>query len=257
VQPWEPGLAAFDQGQGNRMTSSTPCFVGVPSMLSIVEHLAQDIDIVFHAHVGRIARGSAEWFLFDGHERPLGIAGFDGLVLALPSVLALELVRGVPELAGALGPRLAAVQWDACWTASVVLSRLSGIEFDAAFIRDDPILVWAAREGSKPRRSNPPGMPERWLLQARASWSNNFARLAPDEAGRWMQRAFAARLARPLQQKSCYAVHWPQASPTGSLGAPFHWDAPLTFGLAGDWCSGASIESAFLSGSGVAQAIAS
>jgi renalase len=124
-----------------------------------------------------------------------------------------------------------------------------------AFIRDDPILVWAARECSKPARHCGEGVAERWLLQARASWSNNFAQLLPDEAGRWMQRAFAARLARPLAQKSCMAVRWPYATPVGFLPEAFLWDPARTIGVTGDWCGGASVESAFLSGLSIVQAI--
>jgi predicted NAD/FAD-dependent oxidoreductase len=260
LQAWAPALAEFDKGLGNLVKASLPCYVGVPSMQSIADVLAQDLDIVYGAQVGRIARGSAEWYLFDTQDRPLGIAGFDGLVLAIPSVAALELVRGLaefaPEIAGQLGRSLGEITWDPCWTASVTLSRPSGIEFDAAFIRDDPILVWAAREGSKPGRNADAAVGERWLLQARASWSKNFCQLPAEEAGRWMQRAFAARLGRALLQKSCVAVHWPYATPSRFLQQSCLWDPARTFGLAGDWCGGASVESAFLSGLGIAQAIA-
>jgi hypothetical protein len=197
-------------------------------------------------------QGSAEWYLFDAQERPLGIAGFDGLVLALPSVVARGLLGGVPELAALLEP----VRWDACWTAGVSLSRPSGIEFDVAFIRDDPILAWAARECSKPRRRKGPESAERWLLQARPTWSNNFGHLAPDDAARWMQRAFAARLARPMAQKSTMAMRWAHATPAAPLSQSFLWDSVRKLGLAGDWCGGASVEAAFLSGCGVAGAIA-
>lgn len=255
VQRWEPALAAFEHGQGSRMSSAVSCYVGMPTMHAIAERLGAGLDVVYRAQVGRITRGSAEWYLFDRDGRPLGISGFDGLVLAVPSPMALELVRGVDGLAAPLAPRLEPIAWDACWTTSVVFSRMGNIEFDVAFIRDDPILSWAAREGSKPGRELPAGVPERWLLQARPTWSKNFAHLTPDEAGRWMQRAFAARLARPMQQRSCIAVHWPYASPLGQFGAPCHWDASQTFGMAGDWCTGSSVESAYLSGTALAQAI--
>jgi predicted NAD/FAD-dependent oxidoreductase len=259
AQRWEPALMEFDKGQGNVVKASVACYVGVPSMQSLADHLARDLDIVFDTQVARITRGSAEWYLFDALDRPLGISGFDGLVLAVPSPVALGLVRGLveftPDDALTLVQRLESVSWDACWTASVALSRPSGIEFDVAFIRDDPILVWAARECSKPTRRKGEGVAERWLLQARANWSNNFAQLPPEEAGRWMQRAFAARLARPLAQKSCMAIRWPYATPAGFLSERFVWDGAKTIGLAGDWCGGASVESAYLSGLQVARAI--
>jgi predicted NAD/FAD-dependent oxidoreductase len=260
VQRWDPVLAEFDKGQGMVVKATAPAYVGVPSMQSLAEHLAENLDIVFGAEVGRIARGSAEWYLFDAQDRPLGIAGFDGLVLAVPSPVALGLLRALaefaPEAVPDLAARLEAVTWDACWSACVSLSRPSGIEFDVAFIRDDPILGWAGREGSKPGRRSAAGVAERWILQARASWSNSFPDLSPDDAGRWMQRAFAARLARPLLQKACLAVRWQHASPVGLFEPGHVWDAERRIGVAGDWCGGSSIESAFLSGQGVARSIA-
>ena len=204
LRSWEPVLAELDNGRASTLQATMASFVGVPTMQSLAEFLALNLEIVLDTAIGRIARGSTEWFLFDTRGRQLGIAGFDGVVVAIPSIDALVLVRDQTDLADVLE----AVQWDACWSASLTLSRPSGIEFDGAFINDDPILAWAARESSKPLRVMPEGVAERWVLQARSSWSNSFAAMAPDDAARWMQRAFAARLARPMAQKSCAAVLW-------------------------------------------------
>jgi len=252
VRTWEASLAELSNGQVTAVAPGSARFVGVPTMHSIAQFLARDRDIVFDAEVGRISRGSSEWYLFDPRQRQLGIVGFDGLVLAIPSTDALRLIRTETDFA----TRLEAVRWDACWTASLALSRPSGIEFDAAVINDDPILSWAARETSKPMRQSGEGVAERWLLQARSTWSRNFIDMSVDEAARWMQRAFAARLARPLAQKSCSALRWRISTPAEALPETFLWDAERAIGLAGDWCGGSRIESAYLSGLALAQAIA-
>jgi predicted NAD/FAD-dependent oxidoreductase len=251
VSSWETNLAELSGGQAALVQTNARRYVGIPSMQSIAIDLARGLDIVFDAPVARIARGSAEWYLFDPHERPLGIAGFDGLVMAVPSIDALPLVRSQTDFA----PRLEAVRWDACWTSSLALSRPSTIEFDAAFINDDPILAWAARESSKPLRRNGEGVAERWLLQARPGWSNSFLELPSDDAARWMQRAFAARVARPLAQKTCTAMLWRTGTPAEVLPETFLWDAQRVIGLAGDWCGGARVEAAYVSGLALAQAI--
>lgn len=252
VRTWEASLAELSNGQVTAVAPGNARFVGVPAMQNIAQFLSRDIDIVFDAEVGRISRGSSEWYLFDPRERQLGIVGFDALVLAIPSIDALRLVRAVTDFA----PRLETVRWDACWTASLALSRPSGIEFDAAVINDDPILSWAARETSKPMRQSGAGVAERWVLQARSTWSKNFIDMSVDEAARWMQRAFAARLARPLAQKSCAALRWRISTPAEALPELYLWDPERAIGLAGDWCGGSRIESAYLSGLGLAQAIA-
>ncbi len=252
LRSWDAVLVDMSGGQMGRLSSSSIRFVGIPAMQSLAPYLARGLDVVTNAEVGRIERINAHWNLFDGQSRPLGISGYDGLVLAMPSTEVLHLARGKAEFAARLEP----LRWDACWSASLALSRPSGIEFDGAFINDDPILSWAARENSKPMRVTGEGVAERWQLQARASWSNSFMALAPDEAARWMQRAFAARLARPLAQKSCFAHCWKLATPADLLGEAFLWEPALGIGAAGDWCGGARIEMAYLSGLGLAQAIA-
>ena len=252
LRTWDANLAELSNGQGTMLAPSTTRFVGVPSMQALGAYLARGLQVVLDTVVARIARQGGRWLLCDGAGVCLDEAGFDGLVLAMPSVEALPLLRGQ----AAFAPRLEALRWDACWTACVGLSRPSGIEFDGAFINDDPILSWAARETSKPMRRCGQGVAERWLLQARPSWSNNFAELSHEEAARWMQRAFAARLARPLAQKTCVALRWHAAAPAEPLDEAYLWDPERAVGVAGDWCGGARIESAFLSGLALARAIA-
>ena len=265
VRSWEAALADLSNGQGSLIGPSTTRYVGIPTMQSLAVFLARGLDIRVDSDVSRLAHGLEPgalagvraWTLFDAQDRPLGgvadgAGGFDALVLAVPSVDALALVRGHCDFV----PQLESVRWDACWSAALSLLRPSSIEFDGAFINDDPILAWAARETSKPMRDAVEGVPERWLLQARPSWSNNFVELGHDEAARWMQRAFAARLARPLAQKSCSALRWRVATAATPLTVPCLWDADRRLGLAGNWCGGARIESAYLSGMALARAIA-
>ncbi len=252
LRTWGAEVADLSNGQASIVAPGAPRFVGVPSMQRLAVHLAEGLDIVAGTEVRRIARSGGTWHLFDSQDRHLSVAGFDALVLAMPSGDALQLAQGLTPLAA----RMERVRWDSCWSASLALSRASGIEFDGAFISDDPILAWAARENSKPMRAMGEGTSERWLLQARSAWSNNFPGLLPDEAARWMQRAFAARLARPLAQKSCVAMRWANATPVDPLVETFLWDEQAGIGFAGDWCGGARIESAFVSGLTLAKAIA-
>jgi predicted NAD/FAD-dependent oxidoreductase len=251
LRTWEGNLADLSNGQGVLLPPATSRYVGIPSMQSIAGFIARGLNVVLDTTVTRIARTGTGWMLYGADDVLLDPVGYDGLVLAMPSVHALPLVRAETDF----GPLLEPVRWDACWTACLALARPSGIEFDGAFINDDPILAWAACETSKPMRRADNGVAERWLLQARPSWSNNFADLSAEEAARWMQRAFAARLARPLAQKSCFALRWGAALAAEPLVQPFLWDANRAIGLAGDWCGGARVETAFLSGAALARTI--
>jgi renalase len=251
VRTWEARLVRLGEGGMYALPQAGIRLVGVPDMRAIAGWLARDLDLTCHAEVAHLARTAGGWLLLDGGNLPLGTSAFDAVVLAVPSPVAAGLARGT----GAQLGRLAGASWNACWVASILLTRPSGIDFDGAFIEDDPILSWAAREDTKPGRGLPAGISERWVLQARSSWSNGFGRLPPVEAGRWMQRAFAARLQIPLAQKSCCATRWQLAMPETCLPETHLWDGEERLGFAGDWLGAPHIEGAWRSGIELARAI--
>jgi hypothetical protein len=139
----------------------------------------------------------------------------------------------------------------------LALGRPSMADFDAAFVSDDPILGWIARESSKPGRGPLQGAAESWILQAHPGWSRTYLELEPAEASRWMQRAFAARIGRPMMQAAVASHRWRLALPVNPLPEAFLYDPQEGIGLAGDWCGGPRVEGAYLSGSALAHAIAS
>ncbi len=251
VRSW-PAVAVEIDNASIRRTSSAGArglrFVGMPAMAALGQHLAQGIDVVLQARVARLARGREEWFLFDPINRQLGIAGFDAVVLAVPSPVAAALAHGWTELA----TRVEAVRWDACWVGALTLARACGLGFDVARIHADPILAMAVRDSAKPGRGGGDAGDgeggERWTLTAHAGWSNRFSDLTPDEAVRWMQKAFAARLARVLVPKAAVGMRWHHALPVNPLAESFLWDAHRRIGFAGDWCGGATVDAAVVSG---------
>ncbi len=252
VQPWHGKVIEFAEGRAVDTPPSQVCHVGVPAMQSIAQYLARDLDVIVGATVGRLVRGAGAWYLFDDRQRQLGVTAFDAVVLALPSPEAAALAHGLTDLEG----RMAEVRWDPCWTAMLGLTRRSGVDFDGAFVTDDPILGWIARDSAKPMRERGDGIAERWLLQARPSWSRNYLEMSEADAARWMQRAFAARIGRPLAQRGSHARRWRLSTPVNPLPQPFLWDEAQAIGCAGDWCGGPRIEGAFLSGVALAEAIA-
>jgi renalase len=227
-------------------------FVGMPNMQAVAIHMARGLDLRLKAEVTNLQRRAGRWTL-QGPEGELDDGGFDLVVLALPSPLAVQLLQDVSPLT----QRVASVSWDSCWAAMLALARPSGIDFDAAFINDDPILGWIARESSKPGRKRQRGAAETWILHAHPAWSGTYLGMEPGDASRWMQRAFAARVGRPLMQAAAAAHGWRLALPVNPLPEAFLFDASQAIGLAGDWCGGPRVEGAYLSGVALARAIAS
>jgi predicted NAD/FAD-dependent oxidoreductase len=253
VAPWRGRtMVLAGRGQGEQVESA-PRFVGVPTMEAVAVHLARGLDLRLGIEVAQLRRQASEWTLHAESGAPLDEAGFDQVVLAMPSASALPLLTDLSTLA----ERVATVSWDPCWAAMLSLSRPSGIDFDAAFVSDDPILGWIARESSKPMRAPLRGAAESWILQAHPTWSRAYLNMEEADASRWMQRAFAARLGRPLVQSPVAAHRWRLALPVNPLPEPFLLDPQQGIGLAGDWCGGPRVEGAYLSGLALAQAIAS
>jgi renalase len=245
-------IVLIGRGQGEEV-QSVPRYVGVPNMEAVAVHMTRGLDVRLGAEVARLERRAGGWVLLDQQGTELDQGRFDSVVLAVPSAVAAGLLGQDSDLA----QRAATVAWDSCWAVMLALARPSAIDFDAAFVNDDPILGWVARESSKPARAPLRGAVESWILHAHPTWSRSYLELERSDASRWVQRAFAARVGRPLIQAAVAAHRWRLALPVNPLAEPFLYDPQQGIGLAGDWCGGPRVEGAYLSGIALAHAIES
>jgi renalase len=137
----------------------------------------------------------------------------------------------------------------------LAVGRPTGIDYEAAFVNDDPILGWISRDDRKPQRAAVPGVAERWVLHAKARWSRRYLELPPEQAAQWLLRAFSARIGRGLHTLSLTGHRWRYAAPARTLSLPFLWDAQQRIGAAGDWFDDPRIEGAWRSGTALAEAM--
>jgi predicted NAD/FAD-dependent oxidoreductase len=251
VRRWRGRIIAFSNQTRIDKVSPTERFVGVPGMSAIGRVLMEGLEVRLNTRVHRIQQRSGLWLLHDQRGRELSVSGFDVVCLAIPSPEAVRLVADVSEV----GTTLARVDWEPCWAGMLALARESGIDFDGAFVNDDPILSWIARDSGKPGRTMIPGIAERWVLHARPKWSREYASMPPSDAAHWLSRAFSARVGRPIVPRHLVAHHWRYATPVNPLPASFLWDDARRLGIAGDWCNGPRLEGAYLSGLGLAEAV--
>jgi predicted NAD/FAD-dependent oxidoreductase len=251
VQRWTGRIVAFEAGTIQDKTASAERFVGVPGMRRLGVYLAQSLDVRYSMTIARLRHGPSGWHL-DGDDQPAeGFGPFDAVVLAMPSEPAADLLHGLTALAD----EARTVNWDPCWVVTMALAQKSGANFEGAFINDDPILGWVALDSAKPRRGQVDGVAERWVLHARAQWSKRYADMAEQEVARWMTRSFSALLRGKPMSSQARALFWRYAKPVNPLQPPFLWDDVHRLGMAGDWCGGARIEGAYLSGLAMAQAL--
>lgn len=251
VQRWEGRIVAFDAGTIYDKTSSAERFVAVPGMRRLGMQLAQGLDVRGSTTITRLRPCPAGWSLDAGGRQDTAFGPFDAVIVALPSEFAADLVDGLTGLA----EQARTVTWEPCWALIMALAHRSGTNFEGAFINDDPILSWAALDSAKPRRGQVEGVAERWVLHARGRWSQRFVTMGEQDVARWMTRSFSALLrGRPMPSQA-RALLWRHARPVEYLPQRFLWDDVCRLGMAGDWCGGAHIESAYLSGLAVAEAI--
>jgi len=251
IQPWPGRVVAFSEGRLIERPMSADRFVALPTMNDLARHLVGDIDLCLSTRIECIERRGGLWRLYADDGRALGAAGFDALLVAVPSPKAVHLLRGQTELVATI----AAVQWSPCWVAMVALAQPSGADFDAAYINDDPILGWVSRDSAKPQRQSVSGISERWVLHAKTKWSQDYADIPDSQAGQWLLRALSARLGRVLKATGLMAYRWAHAAPINPLSQHFLWDSKRGIGIAGDWCGGPRIEDACLSGLALADAV--
>ncbi|MCX8004226.1 MAG: FAD-dependent oxidoreductase [Burkholderiaceae bacterium] len=249
---WRARIVAFSGGGLIDKESATERYVGVPGMGALARALAASVEVRYGTTVERIDRRGGLWLLFDEQGRELSVSGFDVVCLALPSTRAAQLAAGLSPLA----QQAAGIDWEPCWAVLLALARPTGLYFDGAFVNDDPILSWIARDSGKPDRAPVAGVAERWVLHARPRWSRRYFEMPQAQAAQWLVRAFSARIGRALLPLAVSAVRWPQATPVNPLPAAFLWDDEARLGMAGDWCNGPRVEGAYLSGLALAQAIA-
>lgn len=221
-------------------------WVGTPGMTSLPRHLARDLDIEYGARIVRLERNRRGWALMD--DRGSAHVDFGAVVLALPAPLAAVLAAPHTTLAA----RVRSVLMAPCWAVMVAFEEpLTGVR--DADLADDPILPWFARNSSKPGRD----MPQSWVLHAGAEWSRlEFDRPAA-QVQRTLLRRFSERTGRTLPRLCLSDSHrWRHARAELPLGEAFLFDRDQDIGFCGDWCLGARVEAAFLSGDALGTALA-
>ena len=234
VAPWPaPGSGAY---------------VGVPAMNSPVRRLAEGREVRWSTRVTELARRGAGWRLsFEDGE----VADVDLAVVAVPAEqAAVLLAAAAPDLAS----RAAAAISEPCWTVMAAFSQPVPVAQDcwrADEDQDQGIVGWAARNNTKPGRTGS----ESWVVQATPAWSRDHIDADPDEAGGALLAALSEVFDVQLPDCIGTACHlWRFArSAQGGPGPIF--DADRRLGLCGDWLIGPRVESAWLSGTRLADMV--
>jgi predicted NAD/FAD-dependent oxidoreductase len=246
IAPWNARVAARDNGTWRAANDAETRWVAVPGMRSLGEHLAQGVDVRYADTVSALRADAERWWLHTSDAQEHG--PFDHVLLAMPAPQSHTLLAAhAPDFLS----HVTATAMQPCIAALVELAAAPAVSWDAAFVNDDAVLAWVARNASKPSR----GTAECWVLHARADWSVAQLEAEPASLVAPMLDAFNQLLDARVDVVHAVAHRWRYAIPAPvAADAPLaHYDAASALGAAGDWCAGGRVEGALLSGRELAE----
>ncbi|NCA72190.1 MAG: FAD-binding protein [Sphingobacteriia bacterium] len=223
--------------------SDRPHVVGTPGMTGLAKYLARGIEIRQGVEVTALRESNLGWTvtLTDGAEV------FNRVVVTVPA----------PQLSSLLGPEhpmsrdVVDVRLDPCLTLMAAFDPDAPRPFVTRADPDTP-LAWIAQDSSKPGRP----APACWVAQASPVWSAEHLELDHEALVALMVPMLCEQLGTEARNVRYAAVHrWRYARVAVPLGRPFARDGSCTLYAGGDWCLGARVEAAWISGDAIAQDI--
>ena len=217
-------------------------FVAVPGMSALGRYLAEDLAVCNEEQVATPQRVADRWRLHGQAGKHLG--EFDLLIIAVPAPQAQALlVPSAPRLAA----QAARIQYDSTWAVLLSFEGGKHLATNALFFDGGP-LRWATDNSSKPGREG-----HSWVLHATREWSHEHFNASPVQVSGELVANFCALTGLDPAAIVYRAAHrWRYSRVVDPLSVGALWDQELGLGVCGDWCQGARIEGAYLSGQAVA-----
>ncbi len=228
---------------------------GVPGMSALARHMEQEGVGTLHTgrHAAFLHRDGEGWRVRhrDAADTRPGLVSdaggelagpFDRVAVALPA----------PQAAGLLQPHAFAAEagrapMAPCWAAMLAFDKAASAP-DLLRPEAGP-LRWISRDSSRPGRA---ATPECWVAHATPEWSRDHLEQPAEAVLASLRAAFAAETGITAAPRFAAAHRWRYALAEAPLGTPALWDAAAGLGVCGDWCLGARVEAAFLSGRALA-----
>ena len=219
-------------------------FVGTPGMADLAKHLAKEMDVRQHATATSVRRMNGRPAIVVEGE----IAHqFDRVVVTAPAPQAVALLSAQE----AFPSDIADVRYAPCLTLMANLDTEMSEAFSSR-IDPDAALAWIALDSSKPGRRGR-GC---WVAQANSEWSTEHLELDLDAIRSKMLPLLCKELG-VAEGAIMHAVahRWRYAKVVEPLGRPFVRNRDATVYAGGDWCLGARVEAAWMSGDAIARDI--
>ena len=255
--------ASGDAAAWQQAGADEPHWVGVGGMDALAGHLERALVkdgalISAGRHVAHLQGGANGWrvrHLPAAEIRPGMVTDqggkvegpFDAVLLALPAPQSAALLD---SLAHGFATVAESVPIAPCW--AVMAAFAERVPWPDQLRPEYSPLSWIARDSSRPGRDR---LPDCWVMHASPDWSRaNLERPAAEIAQDLLAvfREITGVNAEPIH----LAAHrWRHALTEAPLDRPFLWDGSTRLGVCGDWCVGARVEAAWISGTSLAEAL--
>lgn len=245
--PWPLRLGRVEGGRIQASPDDEVRYVAVPGMNALGKYLAQDLAVRRQTKIVELTRAEKGWSLLDADRHRHG--PFDAVLSSAPAPQTAELLRtAAPDLA----VQASEVRFEPVWTVLLAFAAEQRLDFDGLFFADGP-LRWAANNGSKPGRQG-----NHWVLHAQPDWARPHLDDPPESVIETLSQAFCAVTGfDPNAIQHSDSQRWRYSLTTNPREDGALWDAELGIGACGDWCVGARVEGAYLSGLELARRVLS
>ncbi|MGY8770124.1 MAG: NAD(P)/FAD-dependent oxidoreductase [Pirellulales bacterium] len=245
---WTGKIVVLEDQQAVLPDTEITRFVGTPSMDSLAQHLAEPLIVHLNTQITKTLKKNQQWHLED--EAGITHGPFDYLICAtvpeqVSKLLSLEVEHPFTQIT-------AESKMNPCWATLVHFEKRLPLDYDAAFVNGCP-LRWIARNNSKPGRDQ---AAECWVLHAEQAWSVEHLESSPEEVTlSLLETFFEATQVSPQTPAFATSHLWRYSIPDAPLEKGCLFDESMQLGICGDWCHGARVEGAILSGLSIAEKI--
>ncbi len=222
-------------------------FVGVPQMRSIADALASRLNCKLSHRVSKLSKSNSGKWLVSGEPHHsvsndhFSTGDFDLVVLNMPPAQAQQL-HGFPGLNNVI--------ISPCFALLLSFDERLKFVWDGVKVGDE-VIDWVARDSSKPARLEG----ERWVVHASPDWSEKNYHLNDSEIEKRMFEKFAALTGVNASVGFSKLHRWKFARTVIPFGEECIDDPSASIVYCGDWCVGARLEGAYLSGSAAAKKV--
>lgn len=248
VAPWAPMLAPGSEPLPDAQAFHTV----MPELPRWCRELLAEIPCRWSTPIDGLLRGGGYWRLRSrGNVLP---GEFDQVLLAMPPVQAAPLL--IPHAPG-WARSAARVAMRPCWTLMGISEPTrEPLAWDAARPPAGP-LAWILRNEARPGRERRDDEIH-WVAHARVEWSEQRVESHGKPVQDALEAALDEWLGEALRWKHASVHRWRYALPPLAPlpGAGLHWwDRVQRLGVCGDFLGGHGVESAWLSGFTLAEAV--